>query len=1823
MLTSLCFNLVAQDLFEPFKINDLKKHDFNSNIFQHNFTINQTSGGFSTSIDIKIPASMGGLKSIKLIYQSNNQANNGYGVGFDIGLPKIMFTQDLIYFLSGGSSVTKLIQSNGLVDQGIKNYLSNRLNIKITEIAEFIPTIQNDNSNFYRVVSQDSLKRWLQVNKGGIQVYDANGRLSTINNYSSEVVSLKWDQGVIKSISSRNSSVIFSYLSPSSDLKKFSHGAFHQIPLGLDTITLNSNGHPKKNLKFTYQSEYLIRAMWNDTKFPIFQASYSDKILKNQSEILESKLRFNERKKIIDNNLDSYKALPHPSSSKEYHREKYKLYVDVNGDGLEDILDFHHSKEVILEGFNLVSKNRSFRVLSGKHPDRAAKKLNEILDKATYHVYIANYDIKTRKIVYERNSELEKFFSEKKFRSKWFSQYYWPLSSSGPYFEFESNSQFFIDLNGDGNQEIIECKNSDYKKNKVAHQYYDLGREPGVGPHERYYSNLNMQIISFLSNGHSNLGSEVDFPFNNKAKPVERVFTLKKHSGSSDSVIALNDHKASRSSVNYRSYQLKEYDFECDQYSFFNDFNGDGYVDVITGKRLYLLGEAGKSIVLDLKKEDFKRFFSIEKQSEIKLSGTRFFLTNKRNGGKVDLIQGLGTYRDKIDGKVNYFYNGKRQVTYPQLKYMLLSRLDSPLDGGETTIKYERCISGICVTEVDRKDSLERFSYSNYVRNYYSLMQGWYTSVRKVLVNKTKNSIVREKQVSYSSLQSTNSISDNSWSSALIRPLEKSDYSESRNLEKTEKYSYEIFRSNNKSRAKYLPSEKSTIYPSGLTEKIIYSHSLDDRLRSVFAETQKMINGDVIISSSSDTKYDKIGCISDSKDTTIKGGIIEAIEKVYEDCKIKGYRKYLNGRKIAESSRLYDSQRRPIKVTNGLGISTSYLYSNSYQSQPSCISKAGSHQKINYDIFGNPAEVSLAPITSCSEDSNYLVRKFNSNNYVETVSTRYGNSEYLLSKINLPVCTEINGVCKFQNDIEFESSYAKHFIKLRSGGSEQINKYFLNQDQLVLDKKYFDYDGNVVKETMLVDGNARYSLDNKYDSFSKLKTTSINGVIEKQYKHAPGGYEEYAVSKNKTTEISRVFHNNQNVPISGAHFGNDFNYKSTPSGMLTEVTYDGGTLNYEYGTGSKVTKWSYSNAKSSFSDSKVISKNTNGYAVVTNSGRRYQYDFNSNLSDFSGSSNIVNKYVGGKIASSISQNGKHEIEEVYKYDLSGELEEKVIGKTKIVYERDENSRLINKKILYESQLVGQISFKYSKDGLYSIEGAIEEIKYHDKQVLKAASFINGMTLDISYLDYPTAYIDKMVFKSSNGEAQHISKYTYNNVKHLSSKSVFNSLVKLHQKKGGKISKVSREVLTKYGYEYNETDSSVRLKSVERDGKEINQKFSLFERDKFGNVIKIGRNKLTWKKGNLSKFKRFNLYFNQDDQLKSIYRSNKLILETLDDDTIRYKSKYITKVAAGNKLLGVFIDSKFYPVITDHLGSVVGMYSVNNEDLIWYRIYDEWGNKKVWNNRSFKNSKVLEKSVPWGYAGLLSVPELENLYFAKHRVYSPKIGEWLSPDPLVTWSPGDIIKQPGNWNPFEYAMGNPVNFIDTSGQSSMHAQFVRYMTAGIGDMAHVIHYHGLSALSFTRGVANSRFTGGGLRPSVNLGVVKMSGRFGSDVYKGAEGFFEGQFKGGQSNYTGQIGYSNGGLRALGRIERRFGSSAGGLTLGTSNNLRFKTELMGLGFQYNTDFSGRLDLDVMSFRGVNLGVYFNFNLTNSSLQFFNDASFYQDWSFQSLPYRGLSF
>lgn len=398
----------------------------------------------------------------------------------------------------------------------------------------------------------------------------------------------------------------------------------------------------------------------------------------------------------------------------------------------------------------------------------------------------------------------------------------------------------------------------------------------------------------------------------------------------------------------------------------------------------------------------------------------------------------------------------------------------------------------------------------------------------------------------------------------------------------------------------------------------------------------------------------------------------------------------------------------------------------------------------------------------------------------------------------------------------------------------------------------------------------------------------------------------------------------------------------------------------------------------------------------------------------------------------------------------------------------------------------------------------------------------------------------------------------------------------------------------------------------------------FSRNKNGQVSFLQGKNLSYSFNNLTSIDEFQFYYDQANSLSFAKKSGKTVFEQIDSDTFLVESKLIHALRFGHKIIGVFVDSAFYPVITNHQNSVLAMLSIDGE-ILWERKYSLSGVKSIVYAKD-DNARKLEALTVFSFADLIEIPEIKGIYWSKTRAYSPDIGQWLSLDNEVIWNPDSLLSKDGNWNPYRYAEDDPVNFVDPSGTYSEYVGGLGYVKAGITDFAHYVKYQAISAYEAILGVANSSLTGGGIKPGFNAGAIKISGRFGYDAVSGIEAFGIGSSKFGSLKAEGQFGYSGGGLKAIGRLDGSYGAVSSALTLGTSNNVRGKFDYFingyGTGFQYNTDLKGRIDIGLGRYYGVDVGMYANIGLTQESYQHFEESSLNSDWSYSGMPYGGAS-
>ncbi|HVK64110.1 MAG TPA: RHS repeat-associated core domain-containing protein, partial [Polyangium sp.] len=127
---------------------------------------------------------------------------------------------------------------------------------------------------------------------------------------------------------------------------------------------------------------------------------------------------------------------------------------------------------------------------------------------------------------------------------------------------------------------------------------------------------------------------------------------------------------------------------------------------------------------------------------------------------------------------------------------------------------------------------------------------------------------------------------------------------------------------------------------------------------------------------------------------------------------------------------------------------------------------------------------------------------------------------------------------------------------------------------------------------------------------------------------------------------------------------------------------------------------------------------------------------------------------------------------------------------------------------------------------------------------------------------------------------------------------------------------------------------------------------------------------------------------------------------------------------------------------DHLGSV-DVVSNETGTAVERRSYDPFGARRnpQWGTPP---AGPFSSETSLGFTGHLGDEEL-GLVFMRGRMYDPKIGRFLTPDPLVP-----NIYSGQSWNPYSYVENNPLTFTDPSGFSpELTANGPYYQASGDG------------------------------------------------------------------------------------------------------------------------------------------------------------------------------
>lgn len=537
----------------------------------------------------------------------------------------------------------------------------------------------------------------------------------------------------------------------------------------------------------------------------------------------------------------------------------------------------------------------------------------------------------------------------------------------------------------------------------------------------------------------------------------------------------------------------------------------------------------------------------------------------------------------------------------------------------------------------------------------------------------------------------------------------------------------------------------------------------------------------------------------------------------------------------------------------------------------------------------------------------------------------------------------------------------------------------------------------------------------------------------------------------------------------------------------------------------------------------------------------------------------------------------------YTYDIFGNLTNINSSNVNLSYNFDPYDRIIELSTTKDNNNVFKYTINYNAlDKITSFPDFTSKIEYNDRQQLNKITYNPNLSMEINYV------FNKIESICSN---EICLKYKYNDQNKI-------------------ISKKTQIAEKEKTYEYKYKNNLLELETEEFSTKH--------NRNDKHQVNMINDISIKWTDENLSSFLNYEFFYDVKGQLLKVLNNNEIILKKIDDNTYFLQNQNIIhRILLENKVIGIYIDDNFYPILSDISGNIIAMYSTSGE-LLWVREYDEWGHKSVIFTKN-ENAKSLEKLTIWSYSHLIEIPGLNDskieLYWSKSRVYSPLIRKWLSIDPTYIFSPELLASKPNNWDYLQYASGDPINFLDPTGHVALPAIA---MGAAIGGVFGAIS-GGIAAMATSSNLYNGIMVGMTTGAFIGSGaslVASLTGT-GAILAQGSVGSIFG-FTGsliGQAGFTGKVDIAQSFVAGIGGgITTSFSAALGHSFNGFAKDL-------GVGLSYmSTDIGFSLGADRFSYDSFGNFGYSGFDsfLNSGDYDFGGNSSNASDyWS--SNPYE----
>ncbi|ATH08970.1 hypothetical protein BIY24_13735 [Halobacteriovorax marinus] len=1483
------------------------------------FKVQENRGDFSTSFSIQIFKNLVNLDNIKFNYSSSNYRNTGFGVGWEIDFPRIIFkkstSKQYEFVVLGFKYVDKLILSDSRYPE-FEQRLQD-LNI-VQDYSVYIPR-KIGNFNKYLRFEDGS---WLIIKKDGSYFkLNERGLVTSFSDSFNNTVQIEWEEDFPKRIFSKSGEALFEY--DSIDGLPYVNYNYLVNKRALRRVEVKSNGSSAV-YKFDIQLGYLQSVKKVGSELAILDVEYSNLVSKK-----EPKIEFEHNTNYV---FDSSLATP----SRYKKNKNIHLFLDLQGDNYSDEL-YYKSNKYLRKVIDVFSKSISSGDLNSS---ASLSKVQSEIDAIPLEMNL-----------FLSESGLKKEY-QSNFREKPLNVFIKETSSdrSTKYtLNYKSNIIKVLDVDQDNIAEVVVCSGSD----KLSHSLMDLK--------ERKNS-----IFEYSRNGRYD-------PSENSLQA--RVYSLEKANG-------------------FLNFKLRnDVNLKCHSDSIFADINLDGSIDVINGSEVYF----GDNSSSHFQKQNISlsKVINIDEYSKVK--DEKFIYSFDRVSKKIRFVQGEGEFRPPLENQSVYSINDKFKYLRLDTNAKLLSRIKNS-HGGKHFVDYEYKGKWVVSSVKNTSDKLVETITYKYITPILNKQSGLFEGFSIVDIENKKNSEYFKDK--YQRLIFSN-ISDVS-SSYLWDKDELYGY-----LRKKISGSYDavLFNkgerhiSHNNWSFLNLNNNQFFIFKSKKTDSIAFDNTI---VRNKFLTYEYTFNEENFLHKTIETRIEGglLGLFSH-----LGENVISVIKEFSEDkSRLKTFIKkeiksddFINVKKTVQN--IYDVELGYIVERYTDGNQSEILYRDSYGRISNVLRNNRDYYSVEYYLDTNL-------ITAYERNDNRVELKHNNitgqklemiTPAGDSVEYKYDSSDRLVGVIKNDV-ELVESVYQSPNKVKLRRANDIERIELSGWGRvksiHKVEPFFLERVESNSDRN-----GN---EFLKLTGE-QVTLERYYDEFSRsVKEIDYLRNSTKEYYYSPEGRFEYL--------------NGHLITTSDRNDGYAFSYEAS----------FGNSVEMSYSLDSRVRR-----VKGNLFDTRWNYNRENVVNVSQVKGEGVEFDFIRNFSTNLSSFTLSDMDLGLHSTFINNEDGK----------LS---ETKCLGTTCLGFYTAHNSyedTLLKEEIVKVEGFSQSIYYEYDRSNLSKVISEDYELNFeYDRFGRISKSSIGGVSYEIQD-DY-------------SGNTLSLKPYV-NNVQYnnhgLVSNIIFNNKLKINYSYDGlKLIQVAmtKSGISEYNIKINQNDLNL-ITSVERNSRngvsesiyhyDTNSQYisapreSTFERNKKGQVVSIGGREFSYCYNLLCQTDDLRFFYSENEELRIVTNGKRIIFEKINNETYKLENEIVHSFKVGGKIVAVSIADKVYPVLSDHLGSVVVMFNQDGE-LLWERKYSAYGEKKLV-YASSKKARQLENKTVFSFAGLVEVPGVRDLYWSKTRVYSPRVREWMTLDPVYIWEPSSLVNRRGDWNPLVYCNGDPVNFIDPSGYYS--------------------------------------------------------------------------------------------------------------------------------------------------------------------------------------------